>query len=44
MCESAPPRSSAVTCSPVTWAITLGPVMNIVALRVWMMKSVSAGE
>ena len=39
----APPRSSAVTTSPVTWRITAGPVMNIRPSRVWMMKSVSAG-
>ncbi len=44
MWASAPPSSSEVTCSPVTCAMTLGPVMNMWAWRVWMMKSVSAGE
>ena len=29
--------------SPVTCLMTCGPVMNICACRVWMMKSVSAG-
>ena len=43
MWASAPPSASAVTFSPVTCSITLGPVMNMWALRVWMMKSVSAG-
>jgi hypothetical protein len=33
----------AVTISPVTCLITVGPVMNISPSRVWMMKSVSAG-
>ena len=41
--EPAPPSSSALTFSPVTCWITFGPVMNMWALRVWMMKSVSAG-
>ena len=44
ICASAPPSSSDVTSSPVTDLMTLGPVMNMWALRVWMMKSVSAGE
>ncbi len=44
MWVSAPPSLSAVTSSPVTCLITPGPVMNMWALRVWMMKSVSAGE
>ena len=39
-----PPSASAVICSPVTCLMTCGPVMNIWAWRVWMMKSVSAGE
>ena len=43
MWASGPPSCSAVTFSPVTCLITCGPVMNICALRVWMMKSVSAG-
>jgi hypothetical protein len=43
MWASAPPSSSWVTSSPVTCLMTLGPVMNMWALRVWMMKSVSAG-
>ena len=41
---SAPPSSSAVTSSPVTDLMTWGPVMNIWAFLVMMMKSVSAGE
>ena len=44
MWASAPPSASAVICSPVTCLMTWGPVMNIWALRVMMMKSVSAGE
>ena len=44
MCASAPPSSSAVTSSPVTDLMTPGPVMNIWAFFVMMMKSVSAGE
>ena len=40
---SAPPSSSWVTTSPVTCLMTSGPVMNMWALRVWMMKSVRAG-
>ena len=44
MWASAPPRASWVTSSPVTCLITPGPVMNMWALRVWMMKSVRAGE
>ena len=44
MWASAPPRASAVICSPVTCLMTCGPVMNIWAWRVWMMKSVSAGR
>ncbi len=43
MWASAPPSCSAVTTSPVTCLMTCGPVMNICACRVWMMKSVSAG-
>ena len=43
MWASAPPSASPLTFSPVTCLITLGPVMNIWALRVWMMKSVRAG-
>ena len=43
MWASGPPSASAVTVSPVTCLMTCGPVMNICALRVWMMKSVSAG-
>jgi hypothetical protein len=43
MCVSGPPSWSAVTSSPVTCLMTCGPVMNICAWRVWMMKSVSAG-
>ena len=34
----------AMICSPVTCLMTWGPVMNIWALRVMMMKSVKAGE
>ena len=44
MCASAPPRSSAVTSSPVTDLMTPGPVMNMWAFFVMMMKSVRAGE
>ena len=44
MWASAPPSASAVICSPVTCLMTWGPVMNIWALRVMMMKSVKAGE
>ena len=44
MWASAPPSASAVICSPVTCLMTWGPVMNIWAWRVWMMKSVRAGE
>ena len=41
----APPSSSCVTSSPVTDAITSGPVMNICdVLCVMKMKSVIAGE
>ncbi len=44
MWVSAPPSASWVTFSPVTCSMTFGPVMNMWALRVWMTKSVSAGE
>ena len=44
MWASGPPSASSVTSSPVTCLMTLGPVMNIRAARVWMMKSVRAGE
>ena len=44
MWASGPPRASAVICSPVTCLMTCGPVMNIWAWRVWMMKSVRAGR
>ncbi len=43
ICAAGPPSASAVTTSPVTCLITEGPVMNICACLVWMMKSVSAG-
>ena len=45
LCTTGPPRSSALTCSPVTALITSGPVMNMKLLRsVMITKSVSAGE
>ncbi len=43
ICAPGPPSASAVTTSPVTCLITEGPVINICACLVWMMKSVSAG-
>jgi hypothetical protein len=43
MWASAPPRASWEISSPVTCLMTWGPVMNIRAWRVWMMKSVRAG-
>ena len=45
LCTTGPPRSTALTCSPVTALMTSGPVMNMKLVPSAMItKSVSAGE